>query len=45
MMFSFFIVQETLYLYDKKRSAEIAYAAEWNKTYPRIASGFVRACG
>ena len=30
MMFSFFIVQETLYLYDKKRSAGIAYAAEWN---------------
>ena len=29
MMFSFFIVQETLYLYDKKRSAGIAYAAEW----------------
>ena len=24
MMFSFFIVQETLYLYDKKRSAGIA---------------------
>ena len=29
MMFSFFIVQETLYLYDKKRFAGIAYAAEW----------------
>ncbi|GEM_PF-2878271 len=39
MMFSFFIVQETLYLYDKKRSAGIAYAAEWNDVAYAIPAG------
>ncbi len=39
MMFSFFIVQETLYLYDKKRSAGIAYRRSGMMSLMRPAAG------
>ena len=38
MMFSFFIVQETLYLYDKKRSAGMRtrHKGRWLPRQPRL---------